>query len=341
MRDIQLRSAGPDDAERLSFLFREAYRSSSHPCKDPSFLRQSLASGDRWILALDGDRIAGCTAGVWNAWNRVYETGRTVASPEHRGAGLGQRLVELCYRDLYSRPDCELTVGFPRSVVMLRVAQKDPNAPFVVTGHDGGINVANGQREFHLLGLTRNPRRGVRHVAAPPAAIREVEEVAGSVVQALGLETDHGPYPATAITGPRGDRQARIGAWSIRYDWNPECPSRSLQLTAADGPTGDGASLVGALETLLRRHPEAEHVHAFVLADKRRLSEEMQRVGFRVTAYLPAWHHERGRRYDCLMLARRTGIQEPVTHGTGEIVNHFEMGLNPTLVPAGAIDRAA
>ena len=40
-------------------------------------------------------------------------------------------------------------------------------------------------------------------------------------------------------------------------------------------------------------------------ADKLTLVKAMLDAGFRITAYLPAWHWSRGARYDCLLLARR------------------------------------
>ena len=58
------------------------------------------------------------------------------------------------------------------------------------------------------------------------------------------------------------------------------------------------------------------------------LIRRMRKMGFAITAYLPAWYACDGKRYDCVMLVKRRFTQEPVAHGTAEAIVRFDQALN-------------
>src|SRR5262249_41613558 len=82
------------------------------------------------------------------------------------------------------------------------------------------------------------------------------------------------------------------------------------RLTYLHDPTSpSGAVLVTGLSSadaapLERAFARAPYVGVHVLADKLAQIERLLDAGFAFTAYLPAWHHERDRRYDCVMLVK-------------------------------------
>jgi len=66
-------------------------------------------------------------------------------------------------------------------------------------------------------------------------------------------------------------------------------------------------------------HPEVRHSTVTVLADKLELVRALTNCGFEVSAYLPAWYHQGGRRYDCVKLARRQYNGVPSTQKLSEV----------------------
>jgi hypothetical protein len=64
-----------------------------------------------------------------------------------------------------------------------------------------------------------------------------------------------------------------------------------------------------ALEKFLAGFPETQHVSAHLLADKEELICRMRRMGFVITAYLPAWYQADGKRF---------------AHGTHDLIRAFQ-----------------
>jgi GNAT superfamily N-acetyltransferase len=331
-----IRAAAPADAPQLAALFQEAYLDSSHPCQDLAFVSQSLGGNrDFWLVALEGGAIVSCMAGVWHGWNRTYETCRSVTHPRHRTHGLGRRLYELCLAHLYDQGDCALTFGLPRTRAMYRLISEGLGSPFVLAGHDGGMNVANGRREYHLIGVTTNPVR-IPHRAAPLAdPLASSAFIETQILSRLTFITTARSYPEALIVGPRGTHHTAVGPWSIGFTYERASLARSLHITRLSGPPGDTAGALEGVAAVLKAGPAAEHVYAYVLSDKGSFVGGMRELGFQVTAYLPGWYCRHDNRYDCLMLAKSTSPERPVAHETADLIEFFDRGLNQ----AGLFDR--
>lgn len=335
MSDISLRRAGLHDAEALAALFRVTYPESSHPCRDPGFVRGSLAAGDDlWLVADAEGTIVACTGLVWHGWSGLFETCRSVTHPDWRGRGLARGLYERALTIAYSRPGTALTVGWPRSRAMFELMSVGLARPLVITGHDGALNVVGGAREFHLLGVTVERAR-LRRLAPSTPAWRVLRPfLVDAVLAPLGLPDEPGAYPADWVAGPPGgERLARQG-WQVSFARQvggaasaPDGAEPGVQVTGLGAETWrDGAAGVRAV---LRACPRAAHVSVCVLADKDLLVAALRDLGFRVTAYLPAYFSAGGRRHDCLLLCRRSAATAPRCHGTEELVVRFDGGLNP------------
>jgi ribosomal protein S18 acetylase RimI-like enzyme len=89
---LTLRSGRPEDTHAILDVWREA---DAEPTvtDEPERLRHLMAADvDALILAEDGGRLVGTVIAAWDNWRGgIY---RLAVVPDHRGSGLGQRLVE-------------------------------------------------------------------------------------------------------------------------------------------------------------------------------------------------------------------------------------------------------
>ena len=320
--DIEIRPAGADDVEGLAGLFAAAYADSSHPCKDTSFVRSTIDSPSfLWRVAAAGARIVACSAVVEHAWNRTWEIGRGVTHPDYRNEGLGASLCQQCVSAACLTPNCDLVHGYPRNAIIAKIAaQAHPSLCF--TGHDGGINVANGTREYHGMIVGRNPHARFRHFAPghTSAFVRQ------NIFTPLEMDPEPGPFP-TQWTAGAGAAPVNGHAFSIDHD--PSSRSGSLEVTGYCGVASTAREFAQELQRMLEQFPTALHTRLTVLADKIGLIHELTLHDFESVAYLPAWYWREDGRFDCVLMARRRFSEEPVAHGLQDVVNRFRAGLAP------------
>lgn len=148
----QIRPALVSDAHQLAELFSVAYRNSSHECKSAEYVQQCLSKSNcSWLVAVCGThQVVACTAYQHHLWNASMELGWTITHPDYRNGGLSTQLVGAGVHHLSRRGDIAFGFGFSRSLTMYRLVSERVAPPFICTGHDGGLNIANGLREYHL-----------------------------------------------------------------------------------------------------------------------------------------------------------------------------------------------
>jgi ribosomal protein S18 acetylase RimI-like enzyme len=97
---VTLRSAIPDDAESIVGVWREADAEPT-TTDDPGRVRQLVAGdADALIVADDDGRLVGTVIAGWDRWRgNIY---RLAVVPDHRGEGLGRRLVGEAVRRLHA-----------------------------------------------------------------------------------------------------------------------------------------------------------------------------------------------------------------------------------------------
>ena len=323
--DYTIRAGVPDDVPQIVSLFNLVYGESSHPCRRPDFVLESLKH-DIWRVALAGKEIVSCTAGMWHDWNQIYERGRSVTHPEFRAHGLGRQVLDAVLDAMWAHPRCDIAIGFPRSDIMTRLLFKETNPPFIIVGHDGGMNIADGIREYHLLGMSVNPyRRPLRITPLGPTCYSSTF-IDGQLLPRLTFRTEEGSYPSADIVGPPATDRVHARSWSLGYQYDPD--GQSLHITDLNGTDGDPEHRLDGLASCLREAPEAAHRWAFVLYDKTDLILGMQELGFQVSAFLPGWFYTERARYDCVMLTQCTSPEPPVAHGTQEFISLFDSTLN-------------
>jgi GNAT superfamily N-acetyltransferase len=318
-----IRRARPADAEQIAALFQLVYAASSHPCKRPEFVAATLEGlrPDVWhVTALRG-RISGCMGMLPHRWNRSWEIVRGVTHPDFRGSGLATELAQRAVDDAWASGECDLVVGYPRNRTMNRILCEDMRPPFHTVGHDGGVNIADDRREYHLVIVSFADLKRFEHVSPPlvGAFVRD------TVLAPVGFESSPGLYPPLLITGEY-PQHPDYGPFTFNY--HPYCPSDSLELTAYTGPKRDPAAIASDLLTTIDSFGYARHVRLTVLADKIEFQQALRSAGFAITAYLPAWHMQNGVRYDCVCMARRTTDDEPVSHDTRDLIDAFNRGYS-------------
>jgi hypothetical protein len=215
-------------------------------------------------------------------------------------------------------------LGVPRSRTMLNVVRAIQPS-FVPIGHDGGINVANGVREYHGIACTPNPNASFQHCIPTSYSLGESEFVHNEIFRRLGLSSHKDNYPPEWAVG-EGTQSCSSGAFAFAYD--PFCASNSLEITGCNLMFRNARQAAAMLLTMLETFPQVRHVRLTVLIDKTEFIQRLVDAGFEITAYLPVWYPRGRRRYDCVLLVRGSFSQEPVDHGIRDVVEGFRCGLN-------------
>ena len=319
---MNIRLARREDARDIAALFQIAYAESSHPCKREDFVASSLQRRrtDVWHVSEADGRVTGCMGMLVHRWNQTWEIVRGVIHPDFRGGGLGTLLAQRALGRALESAECDLIVGFPRSRVMYRILNETVSPALHAIGHDGGINVAGGQREFHLVGMAIPRPQRFEWCRLPAGRFVENE-----ILKPLELCGTHQPYPPLIIAGD-APRHPDYGPFTFSY--HPFCPSDALEISGYNGSRHSESSIAEDLLGTMASFSHARHVRLTVLADKAVIQGTLLKQGFKITAYLPAWHLQNGVRYDCVMLTWLAPGIQPVDHGVRDLVDHFNQGLN-------------
>jgi hypothetical protein len=201
----------------------------------------------------------------------------------------------------------------------------------IVAGHDGGMNVMNGVREYHVIIFSRAHYARFTHVLPRVSEIERSLFIQERFYQPLGVRAQTGEYPPTCFVGPHIRPASSSTDAPFLYSFDSHCSSGALEITGYHGDQSKLRQIGRDLETLLEAFPTAQHISASVLADKERLIRDMRAMGFEITAYLPAWRKVGSCRYDCLRLVKRNFSEEPVAHGMEATIKTFQDGFAPFL----------
>lgn len=319
-----IRRARAGDAGQLAVLFQLAYGESSHPCLDAEHVRR-FVSDERniyFVDVCDGAVVAGMGI-TEHRWHNACEWAHGITHPSYRRAGLAEAMMQKACAALRARRQGDLLYGYPRVRRIYEICSKHIEPSSIAVGHDGGMNVANGAREYHLVIFARLPHARFTHVAPRVDEILHSPLVRERIYQPLGLTMTPGEYPALSFAGPLREEAAGEGA-PFDYEYDHHSPSGALAIRHYRG-TGAGARrLCQELDDFLAHFPAAEHVSADILANKTALLHELRAMGFETTAYLPAWHKQGDHRYDCLRVVKRNFIAEPLVHGFADELRFFQ-----------------
>ncbi len=327
--NIHSRAATISDASGIAKLFQDAYGDSSHPCRKSDFVQATLnRPGEKWFVLEDESRILACTGYARSSWNQTYEICRSVTARESQRRGFGRKVYESSLVEMLGMGDADYLFGMPRSFGMYRIMSQGIEPPLVLVGHDGAMNRANGQREYHLLGVIRNPRSKVERVAPVIGQIAASAFVADKILKPLGSEGRTGPYPERSIVGEPAEHRLGTPGGCVDYCLSRDPGNAVAKITRVETESGGPREIHRALRSFLEHEDDLQHASVHVLADKEELIGLLVEEGWVITAYLPAWHLEGGKRYDCVLLVKQSFSDAPLAHDTRAIIEEFHTGLN-------------
>ncbi len=336
-RPLVIRKVLPSDAEQIVGLFDLVYNGGYgiDECRDIETVRKILREDrDIWHVATDGDKVVASTVGMPSRWNRTYETCRGATHPDYRRGGMASALYKSVLEACYAKEDCDLTFGFPRTFGMYRIMQREAYSPFLATGYDGGMHITDRKREYHLVGINANVNKMLSRVAVPGSKLMEDSFVKENIISRIRFGNEFGDYPEMSIVGPVNEARLMdnfgISCCYMRL-------SHSVQIVDSTGNNeGDNKNITKAIENFLKEPPfKVEHAFAFVLADKEGLAKDLYGIGFEITSYIPAWYCEGGKRYDCIMMVKKSYDEKPVMHQTEEMIGNFSANFERLLKDMG------
>jgi hypothetical protein len=306
----------------LAELFQCTYRNSSHPFQTFEGVSAFLSDSRNYqIIAEDNGRIISSMAMTYYPWNSSYELGRALTDPEYRGSGLAATLMQRVVGWVSNAALGEVFFGYPRVRRIVDLCS-ELEPPMVIVGHDAGRNVANGSRETHMIVVSIPAQAKFDHVGPPCSGGSSCcAAVRLPTYERLRLRWRPGQYPSRLFVGAMTDNVIQSGEFLIDYD--PDNPNHSIELLSCRSTLASPAQVCSRLESCLHSFPEAQHVTATVLADKIELLEDLQEIGFRVTAYLPAWYGVGHARFDCVQLSRISYAEPVAKHDLGDLIADF------------------
>jgi hypothetical protein len=320
-----IRRAGPADAHRVAELFQSEYGNSSHPFRTVEGVRAFLSdSRNCQMIAEDRGRVVSSMAMTYYEWNSSSETGRGVTLPDYRCGGLAAILLCRVVDWAHGDGQGEVFFGYPR---VRRIADlcSDLQPPILMVGHDAGLNVANGSRETHLIVISAPIRAGIEHVAPLAESLAGYSFIQRSTYDKLSLRGKPGRYPRRVFVGNIVGSVMRSDDFLVQYD--PIGPNQAVEILSSEPGVANPDQLCSQLRKCLACFPAARHVTATVLADKGSVIQGLEEIGFRITAYLPAWHKAGRARFDCIQMARVSYAEVPNTHDLGDLIADFDRAV--------------
>jgi hypothetical protein len=321
---MTFRRAEREDASGLAGLFQTVYSDSSHPCKNVNFVTTALEKGDIWHVATAGSRLAACQGIVQHGWNQSWESSRGVTHPDFQGSGLATRLAQRCLDDACASPFGDILFAYPRNGSMNRILLEQVTPNMTPTGHDGGINIANGVREYHLFCIAAKPGSSFLHMLTEGESLADAPFVKRDVLAPFKCTPERGAYPRLVVCGD-STRSHVLGPLKFNYD--SACPSQSLEVTGYSGKSIDPDAMAAEINAALAGFDHVTHIRVAVLVDKISFIQALLKRGFRITAYLPAWFCSAGTRFDCVLLVRSKFETEPACNGLRPWIDRLTEGF--------------
>ncbi|MDI2593753.1 hypothetical protein POF45_20350 [Pseudomonas sp. 681] len=315
-----LRSGKVEDAEALASLFRISYGETTHPCQNTRYIYNAIISElQEWFVLENDASIVGCSCIARRTWNRTWESCYGVVHPGARRSGGISSLIKLSFEGFDPDP---IEIGFyvPRSRAIYSIMSQIRKG--VLVGHDGGPNTVDGIREYHFTAIHPPAADGFSHIA--PSYVSELKSsfIKDHLYDPLGLQPINGDYPNTYFTGPSDTEEHGSFLYSC------DAVADAFTVSGYTGAATTEREVFLELKSAIATWETSAYIGAYMLADKVELISQMVKLGFVMTAYLPAWHLHAGVRFDCVMLVRHRFLQPPQSHGFDHEVAFFDQAYS-------------
>lgn len=339
--DFKITHATEEHAEALAELYLQGY-GGKYPLKeftDPDLIRNAIQQDKyRWIVGMYGTTVIASSVGIKAEWNKSFEHGRAIVyPPEFRRNNIIQNLiskvVSSCLNEGY-----DLGWFGMRDSKGINFSEKNKMG---LVGYFPGIHKVK-KRENHLIYLVREGNYRTKRIIN-----QKVTDVYASLVSyverelslkdfGLGIQSED--YPQDEIVGDTKGDKLEEHNFTVYYHVEP------FDKSVVIGKLKVNKDLIDALENILTHEPfiNSEYVQLDVLADKFKIHRELEKIGFKMCAFIPAWFLKNNKRYDCIrfakhapsesldkeVLSRINRIKE-VMHPAEEVHAKVSYNLNP------------
>lgn len=299
---LEFSRADEADCFEIATLFQQVYGDSSHPEIQPGALCHHLVDKNNyWLACRYAGEIIGTAACIYNNWNQSYELGRAVTTVQWRRQGIAQQMVQRCCDWLMHHHPNTVVVGYPRAQRILEICQQ-LETPFTACGHDGGVQIANGQYEHHLI------------------IFLQADDLLKSEASITGKQVDQS---LPQLVGPQGNQPWRSTMHAANLDWNTAA-CQDLFIQQVDGEIWSEPNMRRFLASLLRDFGSINSISITVPQMRPDVITAALENHFQVTAWLPGWYFDGINRHNCLRLVRRFGTHQPQKNGMESVIDRFD-----------------
>lgn len=313
INDITISHASIEDIEELTQLYLDVYKKGYPLLLNSNDISEIISKQkDIWLVAKNNDnQIISAASSRKVDWNNSYETCRSVTRKEYSKNGIARKLYTKVLELTFEREDCDLIYGNPRMVAMLKAIDL-PNYPIAITGMTNGLHIHSKKRENHLFDFVLNPNKKNNFIEL----INPNHNLLIQQLQKINLNFSTGKFPNRQIIGPECINHYEDGFGKLNYTFFK--PSSNAQITNID--SDNPIRTINEFTTDF----QAGFFYSYVLADKKEFINDLKKIGFEMSAYLPGWYKEDNNRFGCVMMTKRTDDKIPIAHGTQDYIKIFK-----------------
>jgi len=277
---IEIREAKLEDVSQIAQLYQEVW-GDKYPFPDyikESEIEKTIRENECiWMLALDGGKVVGSATCAYNKWNNSAEFGRGVIKKEYRSQHIGKVASEKLIEKAFER-GLDICYGRPRNIKVHSVVTF---LGFQLVGYMPGPYLID-FRELCLFAIKLS--ENCRKKRVTPIEKNKIYDLhlVKEIDRALSLKENPGEYPADIFVG---DDTHSTGALRFIYSEN----NRALFFTSLNNISEVNRGNI-------------EYIEGDIVADKIGKINMLKSLGFKMTAYLPAWYEKEGRRFDCVKM---------------------------------------
>lgn len=290
---IEYRKVAPGDGALIAALVQRAY-DGRYPV--PEFTRADaldslIASGrhEPWLVATLGGEAIGTACSMVEPSNQSFEVGRVAVDPKYQSLGIAKQLTRLA-----------IEAGFDSGMEVLDVHLRNEASyrlsvanGLVINGYLPGIvEIRSAETFLTCYRLSPHAIRARRSAAGSPIYnLPAVQTVAREI--GIGLDDRPSPYPSAVFAGPP-----------------PSAAEAEVEIVLRGQAFGNRAFV--AREAMLRAGTvpltNLRFIQVEVLADKWDAILWLQRFGFRMVGFLPAWVERDGERFDAVRMVNASSF---------------------------------
>ncbi|MBI4147544.1 GNAT family N-acetyltransferase [Candidatus Woesearchaeota archaeon] len=303
---IFFEKAKPEHAKGIADLYKRVYNNKysllefTNPetvteiVKEPKYV---------WYVAISNDEIIGSAAAEIDFWNNSAEPGRGVVDKQYSGKGIATTLLFHIKNETLER-GVDIMWSTARNLPIYKICKKTLEMEPV--GYFPGAHLVE-ERETHLIMMNLLPAGKTKRIISPVDKLYHLPGVQ-KICRELDLKGIIDDYPKDIFVAAPSTKETVIKGFYNKRE-------KSFTINKMEGEN---------FESL-------EYLQATLLADKIDPINRLQHLGFSITAFLPAWYLQEGKRYDCVMMANPLAPHAlndvALQHDLEELMRGLEGGL--------------